>query len=92
MAFSMYSMVTGSSLMDSTHDASQGAGQILPVNSGKLLVPSNEARASFQRPRYTRSFQSGITLPRGHPLWQKGTAQFMHRAPCFLMSSSGHSS
>ena len=38
MVFSICLMVTGGSLMPSTQDASQGAGQMRPVNSGKLLV------------------------------------------------------
>src|SRR5688572_13565570 len=38
MVFSMYSIVTGLLLMLNTQLASHGAGQILPVNSGKLLV------------------------------------------------------
>ncbi len=38
MAHSMFLMVTGGSLMPSTQDPSQGAGQTRPVNSGKLLV------------------------------------------------------
>ena len=35
---SMSLMVTGSSLIPSTHDPSQGAGHSRPVNSGKLFV------------------------------------------------------
>ena len=38
IAHSMVLMVTGLSSMFSVHDASHGAGQIRPVNSGKLLV------------------------------------------------------
>ena len=34
----MFLIVTGGSLMPSTHAASQGAGQMRPVNSGKLFV------------------------------------------------------
>src|SRR5690606_15903333 len=36
--FSMYSIATGGLLIPKTQELSQGAGQILPVNSGKLLV------------------------------------------------------
>ena len=50
IAFSMYSMVTGSWLMDSTHAASHGAGHILPVNSGKLFVLCNAASAASHSP------------------------------------------
>ena len=38
-------MLTGSSLMPSTHAASHGAGQTRPVNSGKLLVACSDAIA-----------------------------------------------
>jgi fatty acid desaturase len=38
IAHSMVLMVTGLSSMFSVHDASHGAGQIRPVNSGKLFV------------------------------------------------------
>ena len=38
MAHSIVLMVTGVSMMFSVHDASHGAGQTRPVNSGKLLV------------------------------------------------------
>ncbi len=44
-------IVTGSSLMSSTHDASHGAGQMRPVNSGKLLVAWSARMASGQRSR-----------------------------------------
>ena len=50
MVFSICLMVTGGSLMPSTHEASQGAGQMRPVNSGKLLVACSWRTASFQRP------------------------------------------
>ena len=85
-------MVTGSSLMARTQAASQGAGQSLPVNSGKLLVACSRSIASRQWPRYTRSFQSGMMLPRGQPWWQKGTPQSMQRAACSLSCSAGISS
>ena len=38
MDLSIPLMVTGLSSIFNVHAASQGAGQILPVNSGKLLV------------------------------------------------------
>src|SRR5580765_1089832 len=47
MACSIDLMPTGSSLMRSTHASSHGAGQIRPVNSGKLLV---ECRTSIALP------------------------------------------
>ena len=37
-------------LIANTHDASQGAGQIRPVNSGKLFVEIRISYASFQFP------------------------------------------
>lgn len=59
--------LTGGVLMPSTQAPSQGAGQTRPVNSGKLLVSSSRCRASCHRPLCTRSFHSGILLPRGQP-------------------------
>ena len=51
-------MVTGSSSMLSTHDASQGAGQTRPVTSGKLLVacsaPTRRRGARCRRGRSSR--------------------------------------
>src|SRR5512136_1713949 len=79
--FSMYLLVTGGSSMPSTQAASHGAGQIRPVISGKLFVERSDRMAYFQRPRYARSFQSGMMLFSGHPVWQNGTPQSMHRAP-----------
>src|SRR5690606_21395900 len=65
--FSISSMVTAGWLMDSTQDASQGAGQILPVNSGKLFVEDSTSEAVSQSPRYTASLNSGMILPSGQP-------------------------
>ena len=48
IACSIDLMPTGSSLTLSTHAASQGAGQMRPVNSGKLLVESSTAKAFCQ--------------------------------------------
>ena len=64
----MVLMVTGGSLIPSTQLPSHGAGQTLPVNSGKLLVCSRRYRASCHRPLCTRSFHSGIKLPSGQPI------------------------
>jgi hypothetical protein len=44
-------IVTGSELMPSTHAASHGAGQSLPVNSGKLFVACSRSIASRQSVR-----------------------------------------
>src|SRR2546421_5235084 len=95
IACSICLIVTASSLMSSTHAVSHGAGQIRPVNSGKLLVAWSASMASCQRSRYTRSFQSGIRLPSGQPEWQNGMPQSMQRAPCsrspFTASGSWYS-
>jgi hypothetical protein len=40
-------MPTGSLLMLSVHAASQGAGQMRPVNSGKLFVECRTSSAAF---------------------------------------------
>jgi hypothetical protein len=50
MVSSIALIVTGSSLIPSTHEPSHGAGQSEPVNSGKLLVAWSRSMASFQRP------------------------------------------
>ena len=68
MAFSINSMATGFSLMPNTQDPSQGAGHILPVNSGKLLVEMSISYASFHSFLYTASLKSGIRLPSGQAL------------------------
>jgi hypothetical protein len=86
MAHSMVLMVTGLSLMFRVQAASQGAGQMRPVNSGKLLVECSTSSASRQLLRYTRSFQSGMMLLTGQPWWQNGMPQSMQRAPCSLTS------
>jgi hypothetical protein len=44
-------MPTASSLMFSVHAASQGAGQMRLVTSGKLLVECSTSMACFQLPR-----------------------------------------
>ena len=85
-------MVTGSWLMPSTHAPSHGAGQSRPVNSGKLLVACSRSIASRQRSLWTRSFQSGMRLPRGQPLLQNGMPQSMHREACVCRWSSGNGS
>ena len=88
-AFSMGATVTGWSLMESTQDASQRAGQTRPVTSGKLLVAWRRSEASCQRSRWTRSFHSGMRLPIGQPLWQKGVPQLMQRAACSAVACAG---
>ena len=46
--FSIISMETGSLFIERVQEASQGAGHILPVNSGKLLVADNLKYADSQ--------------------------------------------
>src|SRR3954452_13243193 len=92
MRCSICLIVTASSLMSSTHAASHGAGQMRPVNSGKLFVACSASIALRQRSRKTRSFQSGMRLPSGQPEWQKGMPQSMHRAPCCWSSGSASGS
>ncbi len=72
-----------------THDASHGAGHVLPVNSGKLFVSWSAPSASFHRLRWTRSFQSGMRLPSGQPVWQNGMPQSIHRVACARVLSAG---
>src|ERR1700689_38263 len=81
-------IVTGSALMPSTQAVSQGAGHSRPVNSGKLFVACSRSIASAQSSRQTRSFHSGMRLPSGQPLWQKGMPQSMQRTACFSMKGS----
>ena len=88
MACSIDLMPTGSSLTLSVQAASHGAGQMRPVNSGKLLVESSTVQASRQSCRYTRSLKSGMMLLTGQPLLQNGMPQSMQRAPCTSACSS----
>ena len=80
-------IVTASRLIATTQAVSQGAGHKRPVNSGKLLVAWRRAIASSLSPRQIKSFHSGIKLPSGQPLWQKGIPQSMHRPACFCKCS-----
>mmetsp|Transcript_28372 Transcript_28372/g.59276 ORF Transcript_28372/g.59276 Transcript_28372/m.59276 type:complete len:240 (-) Transcript_28372:5396-6115(-) len=50
MAYSMFLIVTGCSMMPSTHAPSHGAGHTRPVNSGKLLVIRRRCSAACQWP------------------------------------------
>ena len=80
-------IVTASRLIATTHAVSHGAGHRRPVNSGKLLVACKRSIASSLSPRQIKSFHSGIKLPSGQPLWQKGIPQSMHRPACFCRCS-----
>ena len=88
IACSMVLMVTGWFSRLSVQASSHGAGQMRPVNSGKLLVECRLRAASSQSSEQTRSFQSGIWLCTGQPVgpWQKGMPQSMQRAACFFRS------
>src|SRR5690554_660141 len=90
MAHSMLLMPTGSSFIPRTHDPSQGAGQTLPVTSGKSFVAKSAKRASFHLFWKIKVFHLGMTFEMGHPvsLWQKGTPQSMQRADWYLSSST----
>ena len=50
IAFSIFLIVTGGSVIPKTQAPSQGAGQVRPVNSGKLFVLCSRSSASRQRP------------------------------------------
>ena len=79
-------------LVDAEHARSLARrGHSRPVNSGKLLVACSRSIASRQRSLRTRSFHSGIRLP-GHPLWQNGIPQSMHRVACSRSTSWENSS
>ncbi|CNG94351.1 Uncharacterised protein [Mycobacterium tuberculosis] len=78
--------------MPSTQAGSHGAGHSRPVKSGKLLVACSRSIASRHRPLRTRSFHSGMRLPSGQPLWQKGIPQSMQRVACSRRVSSLNSS
>ena len=88
IACSIDLMPTASLLMRSVHASSQGAGQMRPVNSGKVLVECSVWIAFCQSALYTRSLKSGMMLLTGQPFMQKGTPQSMQRAPCTFASSS----
>ena len=88
MACSMDLMPTASPFTLMVHAASQGAGQMRPVNSGKLLVLCSTVMAFCQSPWYTRSLKSGMMLLTGQPLLQNGVPQSMQRAPWILACAS----
>ena len=87
MACSIDLMPTASPLKFTTQAASQGAGQMRPVNSGKLLVLCSTVRAFCQSLLNTRSLKSGMMLLTGQPLLQNGVPQSMQRAAWVLACS-----
>src|ERR1700709_2269743 len=72
IACSIDLMPTGSSLIPSVQAVSHGAGQMRPVNSGKLFVECSTSIADFQFCWNTRSLKSGMMLFTGQPLLQNG--------------------
>eukprot|EP00835_Amoeboradix_gromovi_P001117 NODE_44_length_28780_cov_0.148496.p14 type:complete len:126 gc:universal NODE_44_length_28780_cov_0.148496:14227-13850(-) len=60
-------MLTGSLIMFRTHASLHGAGQALPVNSGKLFVRINDLYAEYQSLLAICWFHWGIKLPIGQP-------------------------
>jgi hypothetical protein len=71
--------------MFSVHAASQGAGQMRPVNSGKLLVECSVSDAHCASCRgTTRSFQSGMMLLTGQPFLTERDAA-VHAARALLL-------
>lgn len=68
MVLSIDLIETGGSMIPKVQADSQGAGHNLPVNSGKLFVFDKFSQASFQRPRKTKSLNSGMRLSTGHPV------------------------
>ena len=88
MACSIDLMPTASLFTLTTQAASHGAGQMRPVNSGKLLVLCSTSIAFFQSPWNTSSLKSGMMLLTGQPLLQNGVPQSMQRALCALAASS----
>ena len=88
MACSIDLIPTAESLIPSVQAASHGAGQIRPVNSGKLLVECKTSLACCQSLSYTKLLKSGMILLTGQPLLQNGIPQSMQRALCVLASSS----
>src|SRR5690554_7016157 len=65
---STFLIVTGGWEMPRTQLVSHGAGQMRPVNSGKLFVACSRSAASSHCPRHTRSFHSGMRLPSTDPI------------------------
>ena len=64
-------MLTAGALIPSVQEASQVAGQIRPVTSGRLFVAWSSSSARRHWPRQTMSFQSGMRLCSGQPkVWQ----------------------
>ena len=87
MACSIDLMPTASSFTFKVQAASQGAGQMRPVNSGKLLVLWSTVNAFCQSLLNTRSLKSGMMLLTGQPLLQNGVPQSMQRALCVFACS-----
>jgi hypothetical protein len=82
IACSIDLMPTGSSLMFSVQAASQGAGQMRPVNSGKLLVECSVSIASLPVAAIDEVVPVRNDVVDRAAVWQNGMPQSMQRAPC----------
>ena len=81
MLASICLMVTGSLLIPSTHEASQGAGHSLPVNSGKLLVACSRSIAAFHWPAINQVVPVGDQVAeRAAQMTERNTAVHAARA------------
>ena len=91
MPRSTFLMVTGSSSMLSTHDASHGAGQTRPVTSGKLLVACRARdRVAADRPLYIVVVPVGDEVPeRTAVVAERDAAIHAPRRPGSQSSASG---
>jgi hypothetical protein len=60
----------------------RSCGQTREQISGMLLVDRDTAAASINFPSAAKPSHSGILLPKGQPVEQKGIAHWMHRLAC----------
>ena len=89
IACSMDLMPTASPLMFSVQAASHGAGQMRPVNSGKLLVNDNTLIAFSQSCLYASHLKSGNdVVDRTAVVTKRNAAVHTAREPCLPASSS----
>ena len=88
ISFSVCLTITDSSSSCRTQLASQSAGQMRDVNSGKSLFADKRSYARRKSPAKTARFWSGTRFPSGQPApWQNGMPQFWQRSVCFRASS-----
>ena len=60
----------------------RSCGQIRPQISGKALIALKRSHASRHSPSAHSMSQSGMSLPTGQKVWQKGTAHCSQRDDC----------